>query len=354
MKILFATNLAHIPQRVGGSVFTTHELALQFTAAGHKVGVVCSLSSGDTVWVKNRLISKLFRRKCPADQIFPYRVFRGYNVSEGLIEVLRNFKPDLMIAQAWHPIPLTMVSLQEGVRTLLYLHDVEFSTLGGDIPKDENLRIVANSNFTANAFQRLSGLLPPVVPPLVRRHAYFTPTSRQRVVFVNTVPVKGLEVAIALARLNPDIPFDFLEGWPLSAEQIVALEKRLLEIPNVRFHRNMLDMRKAYANAKIVLIPSQLEEAWGRVATEAQYSGIPCLASRIGGLPEAVGPGGYLIDPRANIEEWDKHLKKLWFDHDIYDTMSKAAFSYSTRDQLNPSRVIEEIRRISFDPPENR
>jgi len=259
-----------------------------------------------------------------------------------------------MIAQAWYPIPLTEVALREGIRTLLYLHDVEFHNLGGDIPESENLRIVANSIFTAHEFQKFSGLLPPVVPPLVRRHAYFTHTSRQRVLFINTVPVKGLEVAIALARLNPDIPFDFLEGWPLSAEQVIMLEKRLLEIPNVRFHRNMLDMRKAYANARIVLIPSQLEEAWGRVATEAQYSGIPCLASRIGGLPEAVGPGGYLIDPKANIEEWDKHLKKLWFDHDIYDTMSKAAFNYSTREQLNPARIIEDIKRISFDPRENR
>ena len=39
---------------------------------------------------------------------------------------------------------------------------------------------------------------------------------------------------------------------------------------------------------------------FGRIAVEPQFSGIPVVASDRGGLPEAVGPGGVLIDPAAH------------------------------------------------------
>ena len=55
-----------------------------------------------------------------------------------------------------------------------------------------------------------------------------------------------------------------------------------------------MDMRSVYRDTKVLLVPSQWLETWGRVATEAQFSGIPVLASRSGALPEAVGPGGIL------------------------------------------------------------
>src|SRR3546814_9881685 len=43
------------------------------------------------------------------------------------------------------------------------------------------------------------------------------------------------------------------------------------------------DMREVYRRTHTLLVPSQWEEAWGRVATEAQFSGIPVLASDRGG-----------------------------------------------------------------------
>ena len=68
-------------------------------------------------------------------------------------------------------------------------------------------------------------------------------------------------------------------------------------------------MAREYAQARILLVPSVWEEAWGRVVTEAQLSGIPVLASAIGGLPESVGPGGILVPPGSDVEVWDAHLR---------------------------------------------
>jgi glycosyltransferase involved in cell wall biosynthesis len=77
------------------------------------------------------------------------------------------------------------------------------------------------------------------------------------------------------------------------------------ELPaNVTLHPPTRDMRPLYARARLLLAPSQWEEAWGRVATEAQVSGIPVLASNRGGLPEAVGNGGILLPADAPGNEW--------------------------------------------------
>lgn len=54
--------------------------------------------------------------------------------------------------------------------------------------------------------------------------------------------------------------------------------------------------------ASALLIPSH-SETFGLVALEAAASGIPVIASRVGGLPEAVGDNGTLLDDRRP-ESW--------------------------------------------------
>jgi glycosyltransferase involved in cell wall biosynthesis len=39
------------------------------------------------------------------------------------------------------------------------------------------------------------------------------------------------------------------------------------------------NMKAVYAQAKIILMSSIVEEAWGRVAPEAQFSGVPVIES---------------------------------------------------------------------------
>lgn len=56
-------------------------------------------------------------------------------------------------------------------------------------------------------------------------------------------------------------------------------------------------MKSIYAETAVLLAPSLGFESWGRVATEAVMNGIPVLASTTGGLPEAVGSGGIVLDP---------------------------------------------------------
>ena len=50
--------------------------------------------------------------------------------------------------------------------------------------------------------------------------------------------------------------------------------------------------------------PAQLPEPFGRVFVEAALAGLPSVASRAGGIPEAVGEGGILLEPSAPPAAW--------------------------------------------------
>lgn len=64
-----------------------------------------------------------------------------------------------------------------------------------------------------------------------------------------------------------------------------------------------------YAQTGVLFTLSLWYESFGRVAAEAVMNGIPVLASKTGGLPEAVGEGGILLAPPASCtggpERWN-------------------------------------------------
>jgi len=105
-------------------------------------------------------------------------------------------------------------------------------------------------------------------------------------------------------------------------------------------------MREVYKKCKILLAPSIFEECYGRIATEAQVSGIPVIASNRGGLPESVGPGGLLLDPAGPIDDWVSAVRRLWFDHRYYAELSAAALAHANRPDNRVSSKIETWERI--------
>ena len=141
---------------------------------------------------------------------------------------------------------------------------------------------------------------------------YQATSTRENITFINPHPSKGRDIAIEIARQCPEIPFVFVESWPLSDEHRAELTEKLAPLSNVTLRPPQDDMRGIYGKCRILLVPSVWEEAFGRVATEAQLNGIPVVASNRGGLPEAVGEGGILISPDRPIGEWVSAIRKLW------------------------------------------
>lgn len=87
------------------------------------------------------------------------------------------------------------------------------------------------------------------------------------------------------------------------------------------------DMPAAYAAARLVVVPSQVPEGFGRVPVEAMAMGVPVLASAIGAMQDTVKDGqtGWLVSP-SDAEAWARALEKaVALSPDEREAMARSA-----------------------------
>ena len=346
MKILLANAHPYIPQMRGGAQSSMHDLAVEFARRGHEVGVLGGLTGEGWIGLKSRVKLKLGRQNHVVDHGLGYPVYRAWFAWEAVADVARRMGADVVVPGSWLPLRFAQALAGVDTRVVIYLHNVEVEELGGN-PRDlKGVSYVANSRFTADRWKDLLGIRSDVVYPLIRRENYQTETTRENVTFINPHPKKGVEIALGVAERCPEIPFVFVEAWGLPPEVRESLLKRLFTLSNVTLRPPTRDMKSVYGRARIVIAPSQWEEAFGRVAVEPQFSGIPVIASARGGLPEAVGPGGMLMDPGADADAWAQAVRRLWNDPALYAEKSRAARDYANRPEMNPSNQIDRLLEI--------
>ena len=146
---------------------------------------------------------------------------------------------------------------------------------------------VANSRFLADVTRARLGLDAAVWYPRIDLQAYRCRGDggrRGRIGFYSAGRIKGSAIVAEVAARMPEREF------------LVAGTYVEPPAANVTRRGYLRDMRELYREIDLLLVPSMWEEAFGRVVLEAAVNGIPSIANRVGGLPEAVGDGGVLID----------------------------------------------------------
>src|SRR5579871_3591564 len=346
MKILFVSGYGHLPQRFGGLESNTHDLARSLQRRGHKVAVLCGLEHGGYLGLRARILKKLYGEAAPADYFLGYATYRRWDPLKALPKLIAAIRPDFAIAQPCNHVPLAAALIRLSVPALVYLHDVEWEELGDDPREHPQAHYISNSKFVADRFRQRFSLSSTVIPPLFRARKYAGRPKANGVTFVNPTPQKGLGIARELVRRCPEIPFTFVRSWKLSAADNAELQAFAGQHPNLRLIGPLRNMRRVYRHTSILLAPSLIEEAWGRVVSEAHFSGIPVIASNRGGLPQAVGPGGILLDPEADIEMWVTALRRLWSDQAFYGKISQQALAYSHRPEIHPDRQVMQLLEL--------
>lgn len=341
MRILFLKRNPHLPQEYGGAELSIHDLCGVLARCGHAVAVMSGIAPRGWIGLTNRL-RRRFGGEFPADRGLGYPVFRGWDFVSGLPEVIEAFRPTVAVLQGGGMRAIGEACLRLSVPTAMYYRDI-YSLQGDDAFADQRAIQLANSQFIASILAARHGLTATVIPPLIEPTRVTVSSTRERVVLVGLDPRKGIDLAFNLAALRPDVPFDFIESWRIPSDQFAALCARAAALDNVRVLHSFSDPRLVYANARIVLMPTQIDEAWGRVATEAHLNGIPVLASRRGGLPEAVGPGGILVDPEAGLDAWAAALSRMWDNAAEYQRLSAAALEYSRRPLIQPDHLTDRL-----------
>ncbi|MBX7483650.1 glycosyltransferase [Qipengyuania qiaonensis] len=347
MKILFVTGRAHFPQSVGGVQSSTDSSIRMLEGRGHSCAVACSLWGKGLFALRTRLKMKLSRRSYAKDEINGYSTYRAWNPVDHIVPIAREFGADVAVVQHQSTVPFVRALSNARIPVAVYLRNLEFSELEGDLrdlPRD--VRYIANSRFTAGSYGKVFGIDATVLPPLVDAEKYRTDPTGKRVTMINPAREKGIDVFLTLAERCPDIPFTIVQGWGLpddAAARIAAISRGA---DNVRLLPRTDDMRAVYAQARIVLAPSQWEEAWGRVASEAQVSGIPVIGSDRGGLPEAIGPGGLIVRHDAPAEEWEAALRSLWEDDGSWQRYSDAAKKHAARAEMAVSGHVDILHSV--------
>jgi hypothetical protein len=106
-------------------------------------------------------------------------------------------------------------------------------------------------------------------------------------------------------------------------------------------------MRHVYEQTALLFMPSQVEEAFGRVIVEAAANGIPVVASDIGGIPEALADGGVLIPHTDPAERWAEAIERILSDSTLYARLSSSAYRNANDAMYDPGQAISRNGRRS-------
>lgn len=112
--------------------------------------------------------------------------------------------------------------------------------------------------------------------------------------------LRGSNEMLTLARRMPDVDFLFVGRGDNDAHE-QAMEEIARQYPNVRWiWRPFDEMPEIYHEADLAVIPTRAAEGTSLSCLEAMASGLPVVATTVGGLGNLVidGFNGYLVEPQ--------------------------------------------------------
>lgn len=142
--------------------------------------------------------------------------------------------------------------------------------------------IIFNSKFTAQNYNVPDKSA--VIPPFIDTEKYKVSTTGEKILHVNASKEKGIGMTLEVAEKMSDREFLIILSSKKVQEEVM---EKIRSLENVKYEEYFEDMRNAYKKTKIVLIPSNIEETFGRIPIEAGVSGIPAISSGNGGLTDS-------------------------------------------------------------------
>ena len=306
LRLLIAQHRWWYPTAVSGADLANHEFAAGLVERGVEVLVHGIMPPGDSKRVQSR------RYISGGVQI---RLFKS-DFLKHLKHCIESFDPDVVLTTCPEPNCGTddITRMVEAVRharipVALYVHDLESTLPLFKEARDQLAAVVTNSRFMSRRIEQIWERDCDVVYPIPDRRPFFSDnTNGPFITFFNPLPHKGLGIAHMLVmRRFPDRPFLFVEGFIDPEQHGIYLSRS----GNLVHARRSPDVATIYSMSHVVIVPSQWEEPFGRVALEAMLSNVPVIASRTGGLPESVGDGGILIDDYSNADCWVDAINSL-------------------------------------------
>ena len=200
--------------------------------------------------------------------------------------------------------------------------------------------VITPSEFLANKYRDAIGLKSTPLPDPIDEEDVIAPERDPIfVTMVNPSIGKGLfffaRLAEELCRREPRIAVLAIESRGTAGMVVGAGAAGGFD---VRRHENLMiaapvpKPRDIYTNTRVLLVPSVVEEASGRVVSEALVNGVVPIVSDRGGLAEMCRGAGFVLPlppdltpatrkpvDAAAVEPWIELIRKLAFDQPFYE-----------------------------------
>jgi glycosyltransferase involved in cell wall biosynthesis len=265
-----------------------------------------------------------------------------------LDEIFQHFRPDLLITYGGHAVVQEAMrrGRTHGATTVFSLHNRGYEDRNFFTHVDH---VLTSSPFLSDLYHQAIGLYSTGIEPPIDWSEVEAPDDlRKYVTFVNPSLQKGAMLFARLADLlgesRPDIPILIVQSaiGAGSLNAIAGLD--FTKYPHVMAAPATTQPSTYFALTRILLVPSAVNEAFGRVAAEAMINGIPVLVSDRGALPQTVGDAGRVIPLPSWMTEtttqlptaeeaspWFDSLCELWDDQEAYRRASETARAAAVR-----------------------
>jgi glycosyltransferase involved in cell wall biosynthesis len=281
-------------------------------------------------------LSEKFNHHCHISSDFPVKKKGFYgNVGHSAFRdldelkvMVRRFKPDVIISAMNVSQYVVKLGKKFNVPTVVYLHSYEFCppdvgerkkwkvSLDREYITEEGIRfvlreadsIVVNSHHMEERFKKKYGISAQVIyPEFIRDDLWIKDRILLKGGHITGVcgyAYKGADVFYELARVFRN------ERFLLVGNVDHRYLRHFKEMGNIKV-LPFVPLKKFLRMSKVVLVPSQWPEPFGRIAVEAMANGIPTLVSLTGGLKEIVGGSSLGVRQFRQVNAWQKKLEEL-------------------------------------------
>ena len=158
------------------------------------------------------------------------------------------------------------------------------------------------------------------------------------------IPEKGIDVLLRALALLPPLATVWVVGEGAHAPALQALAAELGVADRTRFLGPQSNVSPFMQAADCLVCPSVWAEAAGLVNLEGQASGLPVVASRIGGIPEYVADGrtGLLFPPGDHVR-LAAQLRRLIEDEGLLQEFGRAARTHAVEHFSADARLKEHL-----------
>jgi glycosyltransferase involved in cell wall biosynthesis len=337
MKEVFANGRRQYPLFQGGDGIAINDLLNRLHADKHGVLAVGKIDNPDFRESPKQVVDQLIGfdvelNKANNERI-EYRNKNSYRCillkdelfEEDLQRILAEERPDIVLTQLNSSHRVIDIAHGQGAKVVLFVHDhhpFNYLTINAS---EKVSHVFFNSESTQGHFAHLLKCPSSVLySPLVLDNYRCPSVDPRYITMVNPTEEKGAGILKEVIQAFPDQEFQLVSGWRGVPDEFHGFS-------NVRVIERKQDMKEVYSKTKILLVPSQWEEAFGRVAIEAMINRIPVVASRIGGLPEAVGNGGILVNDFVNAQAWIESLRLLMDDTTLYQQLGDNGYNHALK-----------------------